>query len=91
MELIFGSQNGTEQQQTEKWLARCRVAWLDATGSEEAITAFRKYHLGNAIGVLDMLIAQVAISLQVPLHTFNQKHFNTITELHTVRPYARRV
>ena len=69
-----------------RWLTRCRIVWLAAQSSESAYRKLIHVHVGNAVGVLDVLIGQVAIALQLPLHTFNQKHFDAIAELRTVRP-----
>jgi len=39
--------------------------------------------------LLDVLIAQTALALGVPLYTFNQKHYQFLSELHTIQPYAK--
>jgi predicted nucleic acid-binding protein len=39
--------------------------------------------------LFDALIAQTAISLDTPLHTFNVKHFAGIPQLRIVQPYQR--
>jgi predicted nucleic acid-binding protein len=38
---------------------------------------------------LDVLIAQAAIALGVPLHTFNIRHFRAVSRLPTVQACAR--
>lgn len=50
---------------------------------------FRQVHLANAIGILDMLIAHTAIDMNLPLHTFNLKHYAAVPGLQTIQPYAR--
>ncbi len=48
-----------------------------------------KYYLKNGTGILDILIAYTAISLNLPLNTFNVKHYSGITELKIVQPYKK--
>ena len=89
LELIWGTKDTKDQRTTENWLADCKIVWLEPEVYEQAYRLLVSLHLKNAIGVFDVLIAQVAISLDVPLHTFNQKHYNAVPGLRTVRPYVR--
>jgi predicted nucleic acid-binding protein len=89
MELILGARNAKEQAQFEAWINRFRVAWLTAAGGDEALRQFRRFHLVSGMSILDVLIAQVAITLQCELLTFNQRHFTVIEGLATRRPYQR--
>jgi predicted nucleic acid-binding protein len=36
-----------------------------------------------------MLIAQTALMANLPLHTFNDKHFKAVPNLRTIQPYSR--
>jgi predicted nucleic acid-binding protein len=36
-----------------------------------------------------VLIAQIAIALGAPLHTFNQKHYSFTPGIQTVQPYEQ--
>lgn len=89
MELVFGTKDKKDLSDTKKWLSRCRIVWIQPNECQSAYQMLMNAHLGNAVSVLDALIAQVAISLNLPLHTFNQKHFNAFPTLETVRPYNR--
>jgi tRNA(fMet)-specific endonuclease VapC len=89
MEVVVGTKDGDDLEHAQRWLARCDIVWLDPLLSAEALKKLSQYHLQNAIGVLDVLIAQVAISLKSPLYTFNQKHFSVVADLETIRPYSR--
>ena len=89
MELIFGTLDAKDQRETERWLARCRVTWIEPDFCERAYQVLATAHLGNAIGVIDALVAEVAISLGLSLYTFNQKHFDVVSGLKTIRPYTR--
>ena len=89
MELLQGCKNKTEQARLLKGLKTCRVLWPSSEGGNEAITVFARYHRSHGVGVMDVLIAQVAIEGGVALHTFNAKHYAPISNLITVQPYVR--
>jgi predicted nucleic acid-binding protein len=89
MEIIWGARGAQDQRQTEQWLSICNIVWLEPSLCEQAYRTLLDVHLKNAIGVLDLLVAQVAVSLNLPLHTFNQKHFDAVIGLATIRPYER--
>ena len=88
-ELIDGTESSADLRATRKLMQRLDVHWLSAAHCEVAMATFQSVHLGNAIGIVDMLIAQTAISLGVPLHTFNTKHYAAVPDLQTIQPYTR--
>jgi hypothetical protein len=51
-----------------------------------ALEIFANYNLSHNLGLIDALIGQKSISLGLPLHTFNVKHYAVITGLITVQP-----
>lgn len=55
----------------------------------QAVANFRRLHLSHGLGLVDSLIAATALSLNVPLCTFNVKHFRHIPGLITEQPYQR--
>ena len=89
MELIWGTRDTQDQRETERWLSQFQIAWIEPTQCQQAYQTLNAVHLRNAIDTLDMLIAYVAISLDLPLYTFNQKHFDVVPGLKTIRPYTR--
>ena len=48
-----------------------------------------EYHLSHSIGLLDALIGLTAVAVNLPLYTFNQKHYSMIPNLHTIQPYEK--
>ena len=54
-----------------------------------ALSLFTRYHLSHHLGIIDVLIAQLALSLDLPLHTFNQKHYAAIPGLELAQPYVK--
>jgi predicted nucleic acid-binding protein len=89
MELLQGCRNREEQDKVERTLGRCRVVWPTAASCDTALTAFAQFHLSHSLGVINALIGQTAIELDIPLYTFNQKHYTMIPGLTTVQPYSR--
>jgi predicted nucleic acid-binding protein len=39
--------------------------------------------------MIDVLIGHIALELEVPLYTFNQKHYRVISRLTVIQPYTR--
>ena len=37
-----------------------------------------RYYLSHGLGILDALIGQMAVALNLPMHTFNQRHYAAI-------------
>ena len=89
MELILGSRNKAEQEIVERELGAYSVAWPSAETCNEALSVFARYHLSHGLGILDALIGQIAVAFNLPLCTFNQKHYAVITNLKTVQPYEK--
>lgn len=89
MELIQGCRSRNEQNQLEKTLSAYHVLWPSPETCDMALSVFGRFHLSHNLGVLDALIGQTAVALNLPLHTFNQKHYAVIPGLQTVQPYAK--
>ena len=66
------------------------VFWPSLSTCSEALSVFARCHLSHGLGIIDALIGQTAVALDVPLYTFNQKHYGAIPNLKTVQPYKRR-
>jgi predicted nucleic acid-binding protein len=89
MELINGVKNKIEQKQLERKLERYEIIWPTPGVCDEALSIFSHYHLSHGIGIFDALIGQTAVSLNLPLYTFNQKHYDIIPNLQTIQPYKK--
>jgi predicted nucleic acid-binding protein len=86
MELIQGCRNKSEQQRVQRELATYGIVWLSPTDCGKALEVFTAYRLSHNAGLLDVLIGQTSVSLGVPLHTFNQRHYNFIPAIQTIQP-----
>lgn len=89
LELVQGCRNREEQRRVEKSLQNYKLFWPTAADSNRALHDFLRVHLKSGIGMIDTLIAETAIGLDVPLATFNDRHYRVIRTLKTIQPYQR--
>jgi predicted nucleic acid-binding protein len=75
MELLQGCNNKAEQNKVEKVLTVFETVWPSPETCDDALNIFAYYHLSHSLGLLDALIGQMAVALNLPLHTFNRKHY----------------
>jgi predicted nucleic acid-binding protein len=87
MELMQGCQNKTEQQRVEQFCQPHTLYWPTEADCQRALRDFSAFHLSNNLGLLDALIAHVAVGLAEPLATFNVKHYGVVTGVTTIQPY----
>ncbi|MBU1748245.1 MAG: PIN domain-containing protein [Chloroflexi bacterium] len=91
MELVQGCRNNREQERIQHAIAPYGTVWPSSGDCDQALEVFAQHHLSHNAGLLDVLIGQTAIALGVPLHTFNQKHYQFMTKLQTVQPYDKAI
>lgn len=89
MELLQGCSNKTEQAKVEQFLTGFETVWPLPETCEEALEIFARYHLSHKVGLLDALIGQTAVALNLPLHTFNRKHYVAIPNVIVIEPYKK--
>lgn len=89
MEVLQGCGNKTEQAKVEQFLTGFEIIWPLPETCEVALEIFARYHLRHNLGLLDALIGQTAVALNLPLYTFNRKHYAVIPNLITVEPYHK--
>lgn len=88
MELVQGAQNRKEQELIIAELERYQVVHLALTDSERAMRWFEKHYLSHGVEIIDCMIAASAVRLDLPLYTFNQKHYRVLPKLNLQQPYA---
>ncbi len=89
MELIQGCRDKTEQEKVEKELKTYTIVWPSQATCSEALSVFASYYLSHGLGIFDTFIGQMAVTLNLPLYTFNQKHYAAVPSLETVQPYDK--
>lgn len=87
MELLQGCQNKDEQQRVEQFCQPYALHWPAQADCQRALHDFAAHHLSSNLGLLDALIAHMAVGLSEPLATFNVKHYRVIAGLITIQPY----
>jgi predicted nucleic acid-binding protein len=85
MELIQGCRNGEERRIVE----REALHWPTNKGCERALRTFARHSLSHGLGLLDALIAETAIEAEVPLYSFNVRHYACVDGLTVRVPYVR--
>jgi len=89
MELVQGCGNKAEQEQVERKLVGYSLIWPSPETCDAALSVFARFYLSHGLGILDAVIGQMAVALNLPLHTFNQKHYAAIPDLKTLQPYEK--
>jgi predicted nucleic acid-binding protein len=90
MELLQGCRNQQEMVRLEKFLKGYTIYWPTAADSYRALNDLSNNYLAQGLRMLDALIGECAVGLNVPLCTFNKKHFNAISSLKIIEPYAKK-
>ncbi|MEQ8192392.1 MAG: type II toxin-antitoxin system VapC family toxin [Candidatus Eremiobacterota bacterium] len=90
-ELLMGCRNKQEQDIIEKKISNYRILWPSEEICDLALNIFYSYYLSHNISVFDALIGYIAVELNLPLYTFNEKHYSVISVLKTIRPYKKDV
>ena len=89
MELIQGAQNARQVRDVLGLTAPLPVVWPNLTDCQRALADFTAFHLSHGLGLLDAMIAAIALGLSAELCTFNDKHYRIVPGLVTVQPYIR--
>lgn len=89
MELMQGCASKYEMSALQKFISPFPLLWTPAHVADQALSVYAEGRLTHNLGLLDALIGQLAVSMDVPLYTFNQKHFAAVPGLRTVQPYTR--
>ena len=87
MELLQGCFNKAEQTKVERFCQPYTLYWPAETDCQKALQDFATFHLSNNLGLLNAVIAHVAVGLAEPLATFNVKHYGVVNGLTTIQPY----
>lgn len=86
-ELLAGCPNRREQRSVEREIEMYDMLWLDEMISARALELYKNFRLSHGVGFLDCLIAATALEHDLILATLNVKHFSSLPNLQTRRPY----
>jgi predicted nucleic acid-binding protein len=90
MELIQDARNRKELERSLKLTAPFAVIWPTEEECTEAVRLFASYHLSHSLGMIDSLIASMAIHRDLTLCTFNIKHYRAVPDLQLDKPYIKK-
>ena len=89
MELVVGCRDKTDLTRVEAFIDRFRVIWPEADEFERAFHLLVTHRLEFGVGAPDCIIAAMALERDIPLYTFNVKHYRGFTGLEVMKPYVR--
>lgn len=89
MELVQGCRSKAELNMLESHIAHMVIAWPTPEVCDAALTNYAHSRFEQGIGLLDALVGGLAVSVGLPLYTFNRKHYSGIPNLKTEQPYER--
>ncbi len=89
LEILQGSRNQHELRRVTRFLEPFAVDWPREATFYDTVSIFGRLHLSHGTGILDALIGHMALARELPLCTFNVKHYAGIPYLETVQPYDR--
>jgi predicted nucleic acid-binding protein len=89
METLQGCSNRAAVERVEGLLAGYEIIWPRDADLRRALAQFGEHRLRHGLSAMDALIAETAIGANVPLHTFNVKHFAAFQQLVTIQPYTK--
>ena len=89
MEILQGARDKREQHLLIRQLQNYQTVHLEREDSIRALKWFRAFRLSHNIGIMDCWIAATAVRLNLPLYSFNIKHYRPISALNVQIPYRR--
>lgn len=89
VELLDPAMNKVRQQSIQRFTSRFQMMWPSPERSQLAFEVWAKYRLSHGLGPFDALIGFTAIEYNLPLCTYNKKHFRLIPGLTLLQPYSR--
>ncbi|MDM8537411.1 hypothetical protein QUF70_11695 [Desulfobacterales bacterium HSG17] len=65
------------------------LIWPEKETCQQALETFSKFYLSHGIGIIDSIIGQIAVDSDLPIYTFNRKHYEVIPGIRIIEPYKR--
>lgn len=89
MEFIGGSVDKHQLARSRKFLEELTILPFEERDSAKAFDLVVKHRLSTGLSLPDFMIAAQAAARDMPLYTFNLKHFKVIDGLDARQPYPR--
>lgn len=87
MEVVNGTNNKRDFTRALRFLRKFPIEHPIANDYFWVMHQFAQYHLSHHIDMQDVMIASVAVRLQIPVYTLNLKHFSPLPDIKVIRPY----
>lgn len=87
METVQGATDKQKRQQVIKFLRKFSIEYPIKADSQWAMLQLARFSLSHRIDINDIMIADIAVRLAVPLYTLNVKHFSPLPNIQIVQPY----
>ncbi|MBI5669959.1 MAG: PIN domain-containing protein [Chloroflexi bacterium] len=82
-----GASNKLERDRAIRFLHRFHMEHPLPIDNEWAMEHFAEYFLSHSVQFPDVMIASVAVRLNIPLYTQNTRHFAPLSDIDERRPY----
>ena len=89
MELIVGCRDKADLKRTQAFVRQFDTLWPEASDIEQAFDFLVTYRLEFGVSTPDCIIAAMALRRDIPLYTFNLKHYRMFPDLQVCEPYTR--
>jgi len=87
MESVQGATDATKRAQAIRFLRQFLVEHPTPDDNRWTMRQLGRFYLSHGIHLQDVMIASVAVRLDVPLYTLNLKHYEPLPSLRAIRPY----
>ena len=87
LETAFGVRSPAELRSVSRKRAEFTILWPTVADVEHAVVKFAALRLSHGIGSLDAVTAALALRHNIPIATFNVKHFRSVPGLMVIVPY----
>ncbi len=87
METVEGARNGAERSRILRFLRQFPIEHSIYDDNNWSMLQFAQFNLSYNVDLTDVMIASVAVRLNVPLYTLNIKHYAPLPNLDERRPY----
>ena len=88
LEVLFGARDMAELRKVEAYLNPFTILW-PSEADAQAARRMARHRLSDGIEIMDVMTAAIALRHNLPVVTFNVRHFRAIPGLTTIQPYTR--
>lgn len=87
METVQGAHDKVERIRIIHFLHQFQIEHPTSSDNDWAMRQFGQFFLSHGIGMMDIMIASVAVRLAIPLYTLNIKHYAPLPDVDERKPY----